>query len=172
MRHALALRLSLLAGAATVASMSVAAAPPGRAGSDSGLIRPKHQVSDDPLDGLPAEGGQRAGGKGSTSASEGSTCKVSAAPADARDIGDLRATLALVTLGPRTWAFPMRTATRSQVRLRVSIDGEGKLTELSTVAGNPNVGSAIAKKLTGKRVPQRREAATVGVVVLAISCAR
>jgi hypothetical protein len=134
------------------------------------LIRPKQQVSDDPLDGLPtgdSDGrGHRKGGGNVRAA-----CAVKVNAANDRDIGDLRATLAFVKHGPTSWPCPARVAP-ADIRLRISIDGDGKITACELVAGDASVASAMAKKLTGKSIARRPEGATAGIVVLTFASSR
>lgn len=133
--------------------------------SGQGLVSPKQPVPDDPLAGLPTEdGGNRERGKnGSRSGS--STCSLKASAANERDIGDLRATLAFVKHGPQAWPCPGR-ADRGDIRLRISIDGAGKVTAVDPTAANASVAAAIAKRVVGKFVSPHPEGSTVGTVVL------
>ncbi len=132
--------------------------------SGQNLIRTKQQVSDDPLDGLPTDDGDhrglpKAGGH------RRATCAVDASPANYRDIGDLRAALAFVKHGPASWPCPARGA-QSDTRLRIGIDGDGRIAVCEPVAGNPAVASAMAKRLIGKSIARRPAGATSGIVVL------
>lgn len=128
------------------------------------LIRPKQQVSDDPLDGLPTDDGdQRGHSKGG--GHRRTTCAVDGSPADYRDIGDLRAALAFVKHGPASWPCPVRAA-QSETRLRMDIDGDGKITACEPIAGAPAVVGAMAKRLIGKSIARRPAGATTGIVVL------
>ena len=129
------------------------------------LIRQKQQVPDDPLAGLPTDdGSHREQGKGGSGAS-GRVCAIKANAANDRDIGDLRATLAFVKHGPSSLPCPARSA-QSDMRLRVSIDGNGKITAAESIAGDNRVANAVAKKLAGKSIGPRAEGATVGIVVV------
>ena len=129
------------------------------------LIRQKQQVPDDPLAGLPTDdGGHREPGKGGSGAS-GRACAVKANAANDRDIGDLRATLAFVKHGPRSLPCPARTA-KSDMRLRISIDGNGKVTAAESIAGDNRLANAVAKRLAGRAIGPRAEGATVGIVVV------
>jgi len=128
------------------------------------LIRQKQQVPDDPLAGLPSDEDSQPGhrkGRGSVRAA----CAVKVNAANERDIGDLRATLAFVKHGPGSLPCPTRAA-RSDLRLRISIDGNGKITAAEVIAGDSSVASAIAKKLVGKSIGPRAQGATVGTVVV------
>jgi len=135
-----------------------------------GLIRPKQQVPDDPLAGLPSDDGS-GHGKGSGGGSARAACAVKVAAADDRDIGDLRATLAFVKHGPRSWPCPPRTS-QTELRLRIGIDGAGTITTAEPVAGDSSIASAMAKRLTGKTIGPRAEGATVGMVVLTFATGR
>jgi hypothetical protein len=138
--------------------------PAGVAGH--GFVRDKQFVPDDPLAGLPNDDedrqrkpsspGKKPGGK--------SACGIRAAPANDREIGDLRAALAFAKKGPLAW--PCARSERLEIRLRISIDGEGSITAADTVAGDSAIASAIAQKLLGKAVAPRAAGSTVGVIVL------
>ena len=133
--------------------------------SGSGLIAQKQPVPDDPLAGLPTEdGGGRERGRGRSGASS-RACALKANVANERDIGDLRATLAFVQFGPKFWPCPGR-ADQSNLRIRVSIDGTGKVTTVELAAGDASFASAMAKRLAGRSIAPRPEGATVGIVVL------
>jgi hypothetical protein len=134
------------------------------------LVRQKQQVPDDPLAGLPTDDGQPNRRKGTTGGGKAS-CAILASAANERDIGDLRATLAFVKVGPRAWSCPAR-GSQFEVRLRVRIDGPGKITEVDATAGDGIVAGALAKRLVGKTVSPRSDGATVGVVVLRMTSAK
>jgi hypothetical protein len=126
------------------------------------LIRPKQPVSDDPLDGLrPDDGDRRGHRRGSARAA----CSVKVNAASDRDIGDLRATLAFVEHGPVSWPCPAHSP-QVEIRLRISIDGDGKITACEPVAGDTHAANAMAKRLIGKAIAGRPEGATAGIVVL------
>jgi len=134
---------------------------------DSNPIRGKQPVPDDPLAGLPSEDFGRPGrGKGGAGAGKGANaCKVEASPASVRDIGDLRAALAFVQRGPKSWPCPPRAA-GGGFGLRIAIDGTGKITAVESAMGDPAVASAMAKKLAGKSIGPRAQGATTGTVLL------
>ena len=130
------------------------------------LIRQKQQVPDDPLAGLPTDdGNRRERGKGSSGGSRRAACAVKVNAANDRDIGDLRATLAFVKHGPKFLPCPGHAA-QSDLRLRISIDGNGKISAAEPVAGDDRVANAVARKLAGKSIGPRDEGATVGIVVV------
>jgi hypothetical protein len=52
------------------------------------------------------------------------------------------------------------------LRLRVIIDGAGKVTAAEPAGGDANVAVAMAKRLAGKSIAPRPEGSTVGIVVL------
>jgi hypothetical protein len=127
-------------------------------------IHPKRDVPDDPLAGLPTEDDAkpshgRGGGTGK------GPCKIDAKPVNLRDIGDLRAALAFVERGPRSWPCPGRTVD-SQVRLRISVDGGGKITTVEAAGGDAGIASAMARKLVGRAIAPRRDGATAGTVLV------
>jgi hypothetical protein len=171
MRHARLLALlacSFLALGPTAASAAIDASGP--LAADAGLIRPRRQVPDDPLAGLPPENAGRpargkGGGKGAT------LCKLDSAPADPRDIGDLRAALAFVERGPKSWPCPARAAGNS-VGLRISVDGAGKITTVEATGGDAAAAAGLTKKLTGKAIAPRAQGATTGTVRLTFAPAK
>ena len=136
------------------------------------LIAEKQQVPDDPLAGLPTDDGNRGGhGKAGSGGSGGSSCAVKVSAANERDIGDLRATLAFVKHGPSSLPCPARSA-QSDTRLRISIDGNGKISAVDPVAGDDRVANAVAKRLSGKSIGPRAEGATVGIVVVVFASSK
>jgi len=139
--------------------------------SGQGLVNSKQSVPDDPLAGLPNDdsGGRPSPGKKTHSGK--AVCPINAMPSSNREVGDLRAALAFVKLGPAAWACPERSDP-AEIRLRISIDGAGKITAAESVAGEAGVADAIAKRLLGKAVGPRTEGATVGVVVLKFANAK
>jgi len=162
--HALALSVRLAsvwllaapsAGAATSAPASVLLF-----GQD--LVHPKQPVPDDPLAGLPTDG-NRGDHKGNSAGK--SACALGASAANERDIGDLRATLAFVKHGPRSWPCPARTA-QNALRLRITIDGSGKITTFETVSGDSSLANAMAKRLPGRVIDARGDGPTTGIVVV------
>jgi hypothetical protein len=150
----------------TAATAAIGAAGP--MALDHNPIRAKQQVPDDPLAGLPPEdGGKPSRGKGGAGKG-GNQCRLDAKPANGRDIGDLRAALAFVERGPRSWPCP-GAAAGNGVGLRVAIDGAGKVTAAEPAGGEPGVALAIAKKLTGKSIAPRPAGSTTGTVLVTFS---
>jgi hypothetical protein len=170
--HVLTLFVGLVAPLLFAPSQPAAAAPAGSPPRVFGhdLIRPKQEVPDDPLGGLPSDdgNGHRNGAGGGNARA---TCAIKVNPANDRDIGDLRAALAVVKHGPKAWPCPPRAA-QSDVRLRISIDGAGKITAAEPVAGDSGIASVTAKRLTGKAIAPRAGGATVGIVVLTFATGR
>jgi hypothetical protein len=157
------------------ASQAVAAAPVASLPRvpEHDRIRPKQDVPDDPLAGLPSQisddsRGRRKGGGG---VSARAVCAVQVAAANVRDIGDLRATLAFVKHGPTSWPCPRRAA-KAELRLRMDIDGAGKITMANPIANDTGAASAMAKQLTGKAIGPRDGGATVGIVVVTFATGR
>lgn len=144
------------------------ASPPLLFGHD--LIRPKQEVPDDPLGGLPGDEGN-GHRKGAGGGNARAACAIKVNAANDRDIGDLRAALAFVKHGPTAWSCPHRAA-QSEVRLRIGIDGAGKITAAEPVAGDSGIARAMAKRLTGKAIGPRAEGATVGIVILTFATGR
>jgi len=163
-KFAVTLTSLLLAWAGSPAWTWASPVTPPAVVSGEGFVRAKQSVPDDPLAGLPTDdGGERSPGKKPHSGK--AVCAINAAPSSNREIGDLRAALAFVKLGPAVWDCPERSD-HADIRLRISIDGAGKITVAESVAGEPGAANAIAKRLAGKAVGPRAEGPTVGVVVL------
>lgn len=144
-----------------------AAAEVGPLAQNDSPIRARRPVPDDPLAGLPSDDGAvpakaRAGASAGKAAA---ACTIDGKPANARDIGDLRATLALIQRGPRSWPCPTGS-TSASAGLRVTVEGSGKIAMAEPVGAAANVAAAIAKKLAGKTIAGRREGATTGTVWL------
>lgn len=138
--------------------------------SGDGLIRQKQPIPDDPLAGLPTGGGDENDRPGSakTSSKASHSCRLDARPANSRDVGDLRATLAFVKRGPQAWACP-QSGQASDVRLRVTVDVDGRITEVEPAGGDPAVAGSLAKKLVGQSITPRPEGPTKGTVVLSFT---
>jgi hypothetical protein len=134
--------------------------------SSHDLIRAKQQIPDDPLAGLPSDDGNHGGhGKGSARGSSRAACAVTVSAANERDIGDLRAALALLKHGPKSLPCPVRAAP-SDMQMRISIDGDGKITAAEPAAGDRGVANTVAKRLAGKSIGPWAAGATVGIVVV------
>jgi hypothetical protein len=137
--------------------------------SAPGLIRQKQQVPDDPLAGLPGTGDDR-GDQGGKNGGKGvRSCRISANPANPREIGDLRATLAFVERGPKAWPCPPTQAATTEVRLTIAVDGSGRITSTEPAGGDRNLAAAMAKRLVGQAISPRPEGPTRGTVVLGIA---
>lgn len=167
----IAVTLTSAIGASIAFPVSIFANPvvPPAVVSAPGFMRDKQSDRDDPLAGLPNEAGdnQRTpSGPGRRNAGKG-ICALSAGPENNRDIGDLRAALAFAKKGPIAWACAR--AGEAEIRLRISIDEGGKVTAADTIAGDPGIATAIAKKLSGKAVNPRAAGPTVGVVVVKLA---
>ena len=138
---------------------------------ESNPIRPRRQVPDDPLAGLPTDDGGKTGrGKGGPGKGA-NLCKLDARPANGQDIGDLRAALAFVERGPRSWPCP-GPASGNGIGLRIAIDGDGKVTAAEPAGGEPGLAAAIAKRLSGKSIAPRPQGATTGLALLTFSAGK
>jgi hypothetical protein len=133
----------------------------------AGLIRDRRQIPPDPLGGLPDEdpdrgprgrdkgkNGQGAGGKAS--------CRLEAQPESDREVGDLRAAVAVMQRGPRT--TPCTAAQiANPLRLRLTIDGAGKITTIERLSGDEKLGDDLAARLVGQVSQSKVTSATTGV---------
>jgi hypothetical protein len=138
------------------------------------LIHQKQPVPDDPLAGLPTGDGDRDDqhDHGKTSNKGAHSCRLNANPANSHEVGDLRATLAFVQRGPQAWPCPSRPGPSAEVRLRIAVDGSGKITDAQAAGGDANVAAALAKKLVGQSIAPRPEGPTQGTVVLGFASSR
>ena len=161
----LCLATFLCAGAAAQTDRATGARP-------TGLIRDRRQVPPDPLAGLPEEepdqrrrghdkerNGQSAhshdaGGK--------ATCRLEAKPESDREVGDLRAAVAVIQRGPRTEPCTAAQIANS-LRLRLSIDSEGKITAVERLSGDDKLGDELGRRLVGQVSLSKITSATTGV---------
>lgn len=137
----------------------------------AGTELPRRQiVPDDPLAGLPT-GDEPANqpARGKPTGKGAHACQVNANAANNREIGDLRATLAFLQRGPRSWACPAEQGRGGEVRLRIAVDGTGRITEVQPAGGDGNVAAALAKKLVGQAIAPRPDGPTQGTVVLSFA---
>jgi hypothetical protein len=142
-----------------------AAQPDGAMGMrPAGLIRDRRQVPPDPLAGLPEEepGPKRRSREKERSAGTKATCRLEARPENDREVGDLRAAVAVIQRGPKT--APCAAAqTVNPLRLRLSIDSGGKITAVERLSGDPKLGDDLGRKLVGQVSLSKVTSATAGV---------
>jgi hypothetical protein len=186
--------LLLLADRATAAAMETI---PSLLVSGQSVILPKRPVPDDPLAGLPTRAGDRnehhrwgkscnkgardcrlAGGRndhhhrGKTGNKGARACRLRTNPADSHEVGDLRATLAFVLQGPEAWPCPSRQGRSAKVRLRISVDGSGRITDVQRASGDESVTADLATRLIGRSIAPRPEGPTEGTVVVRFANSR
>ncbi|HEX7501084.1 MAG TPA: hypothetical protein VF524_12380 [Polyangia bacterium] len=183
--------LLLLADRATAAAIETL--PPVLVSGQS-LILPKRPVPDDPLAGLPTGAGDRndhdrrgktcnkgarahclAGGhhhRGKIGNKGTRVCRLNTRPADSREVGDLRATLAFVLQGPEAWPCPSHQGRNAKIRLRILVDDTGKITDVQQAGGDASVTADLAKRLIGRSIAPRSEGPTEGTVVLRFAANR
>jgi hypothetical protein len=125
----------------------------------NGLIRDRREVPLDPLDGIPEEDPNRGKGKGKAH-DDRSTCRLLVAPANDRDVADLRAAVAVIQRGPKSVGCP---ADSSPLRLRVSIDAKGLISAVERLSGDAKLGNSLARSLTGQRCESTVTTPTKGV---------
>ena len=136
------------------------------AARSTGLIRDRRQVPPDPLAGLPEEEPeQRRRGRDKErnhDAGGRATCRLEAKPESDREVGDLRAAVAVIQRGPRT-----EPCTAAQIanplRLRLSIDSEGKITAVEKLSGDDKLGDELGRRLVGQVSLSKVSSATTGV---------
>lgn len=142
-----------------------------------GLISDRRQVPPDPLAGLPEEEpdqhrrgrdkdrngqgahGHDAGGK--------PTCRLEARPENDREVGDLRAAVAVIQRGPRT-APCTSSQTANPLRLRLSIDSAGKITAVERLSGDEKLGDDLGHRLLGQVSLSKVTSATTGVAQISL----
>ena len=135
-----------------------------------GLISDRRQVPPDPLAGLPEEEldqhrrGRERNGQGAHGHDTGgkTTCRLEARPESDREVGDLRAAVAVIQRGPK--AEPCTSAqTANPLRLRLSIDSAGKIMAVERLSGDEKLGADLAAKLVGQVSQSKVTSATTGV---------
>ena len=156
----------------TEGSPAVAQADRAIGARPTGLISARRQVPSDPLAGLPEEEPDRKprgrdkgrGGQGAHGHDAGgkTTCRLEARPENDREVGDLRAAVAVIQRGPKT--APCTAAqTANPLRLRLSIDGEGRITAVERLSGDEKLGSDLGRRLLGQVSLSKITSATTGV---------
>jgi len=139
----------------------------------AGLIRDRRQIPPDPLGGLPDEDPERRprgrdNGKNGQGAGSKTNCRIEAQPESDREVGDLRAAVAVIQRGPRT--TPCTAAQiANPLRLRVSIDGQGKITAVERLSGDEKLGDALAAKLVGQVSSSKVNAPTAGITRIGLA---
>jgi len=81
------------------------------------------------------------------------------------NVGDTQALLALVERTARTMACPASTP----IRLRITVDGAGKIMAATVLSGDASLGAAIARKLTGGTSATRAAGEKPGVLDVTIT---
>jgi len=133
----------------------------------TGLISDRRQIPLDPLGGLPDEDSAhrprgRDKGKNAQSAGGKANCRFEAQPESDREVGDLRAAVAVIQRGPRT--TPCTAAQiANPLRLRLSIDSQGKITAVERLSGDEKLGTDLAGRLVGQVSQSKVTSATAGV---------
>jgi hypothetical protein len=127
----------------------------------------------DPLAGLPEEEsdqgkGRRGRERNAQSAGGKATCRLEARPESEREVGDLRAAVAVIQRGPRTVpCTPAQIAT--PLRLRLAIDGGGKITSVERLSGDEKLGESLGRKLVGQISLSKVTSATTGVARIGLT---
>ena len=141
----------------------------------TGLIRDRREIPPDPLGGLPEDepdrkprgrdkgkGGQGQGARGQGHADDMPTCRLEAKPESDREVADLRAAVAVIQRGPRTASCPAGH-TADPLRLRLTLDGAGKITAVERLSGDEKLGDLLGRKLVGQISLSKVTSATSGV---------
>lgn len=152
---------------------ALAAAPDHAIGArPAGLISDRRQIPPDPLGGLPEEDPERRPrgrdkGKNGQGAGGKPTCRLEAKPESDREVGDLRAAVAVIQRGPRT--APCTAAQMANpLRLRLSIDSTGKITAVERLSGDEKLGNDLAARLVGQVSQSKITSATTGVAQIQV----
>ena len=132
----------------------------------TGLISDRRQVPADPLAGLPDEDTDqskgRRGHERAQTAGGKSACRLEVGPESEREVGDLRAAVAVIQRGLRT--TPCTSGQMANpLRLRLSIDSEGRITLVERLSGDQKLGDELARKLVGQVSQSKVTSSTTGV---------
>jgi hypothetical protein len=139
----------------------------------AGLIRDRRQIPPDPLGGLPDEDPERRPrgrdkGKNGQGTGSKTNCRLEAQPESDREVGDLRAAVAVMQRGPRT--TPCTAAQRANpLRLRLTIDGAGRIATVERLSGDEKLGTDLAGRLVGQVLLSKVTSATTGVARIGLS---
>ncbi len=128
------------------------------AADSQGLIRDKRQVSSDPLDGIPEEDPSQKGK--SKPHGDKNKCRLSATPADDRNVADLRSTVAVIQRSPKSVPCP---GDLSPLRLSISIDARGRISSVERITGDKKLGDTLVRVLTGQLCESTVTTSTRGV---------
>jgi hypothetical protein len=83
-------------------------------------------------------------------------------------VGDLRAAVAVIQTGPRT--VPCAAAQIAiPLRLRLSIDSEGKITVVERLSGDQKLGDNLVRRLAGQVSQSKVTSSTMGVTRILLS---
>jgi hypothetical protein len=155
-----------------------AAQPDGARGArPAGLISDRRQVPPDPLAGLPEEEPvQRRRGRDKDRNGQGAhghdaaakpTCRLEARPESDREVGDLRAAVAVIQRGPKT--APCTAAQiANPLRLRLSIDSVGKISAVERLSGDEKLGDDLGRRLVGQVSLSKVTSATTGTAQISL----
>ena len=172
-KAALCLATFVCTGGSPIFRHALAAAPDHAIGArPAGLISDRRQIPPDPLGGLPEEEPDhrprgRDKGRSGQSAGSKTTCRLEAKPESDREVGDLRAAVAVIQRGPRT--APCTAAQMANpLRLRLSIDSTGKITAVERLSGDEKLGNDLAARLVGQVSQSKITSATTGVAQIQV----
>ena len=135
----------------------------------TGFISDRRQVPPDPLAGLPQEepGPKRHGRDRERNAANKATCRLEAKPESDREIGDLRAAVAVIQRGPKT--VPCTSGqTTNPLRLRLSMDGAGKIAAVERLSGDEKLAGDLVRRLLGQVSLSKVTSATTGVAQIGL----
>ena len=142
---------------------------PHSASAQTGLIRERRQLPDDPLAGLGENSDGRRQGKNQAKPNKGAAqCQLVPRAADSNTIGDLRAMLLAARHAPKTVPCEPGQVSKGDLRLRIGITGQGKVEHGEIQSGDTRLGTLVLAKLTGQTCAPRPLGATVGEIILAI----
>jgi hypothetical protein len=169
----LCLATFLCAGGSRTVGYALADRAPGA--RSTGFISDRRQVPPDPLAGLPEEEPdprrreRERSGQGARGHDGGSkaACKVEARPESDREVGDLRAAVAVIQRGLKT-APCTAVPAALPLRLRLSIDASGKITAVERLSGDEKLGADLGRQLVGQVSLSKVTSATTGVAQITL----
>jgi hypothetical protein len=98
---------------------------------------------------------------------KGQVCSVQLTPGKSQNLGDSKALLAVVRRVAEQEGCA-RIKPGSLVRLRITVDGAGKIAKVERLTGDETVAAAIANKLTGRSSATTAQAAPEGTLEVTI----
>jgi hypothetical protein len=129
---------------------------------------PKEPASETRAAGKRGRADALADGSGKAARDEKSpVCSVKVTPGKAHNLGDSKALLAVIRR-VATQQGCLQAKPGSTLRLRITVDGAGKIAKVERLTGDEAIAAAIASKLTGESSTTTAEAAPEGTLEVTI----